>query len=200
MRRLSPVLFLVAATLALAAAGCGGDGSEEESATPAEAVSEIREIKTMLAAAVGQVRSGDADAAEETVGDAYLEHFEKVEGPLGERDHDLMEELEEAISTDLRREIKAGKAVDEIESAVDEIEDDLERAVRRGAGTDRGGAGADRRGRDGRRGRRSRTCVRARPHRVPRPLRAGGGAAPAPRPEPRPRRRVQLRRVPERNP
>jgi len=130
MRRLSPVLFLVAALLALAAAGCGGsDESEEESATPAEAVTEIGEIKTMLATAVDQVRSGDADAAEETVGDAYLEHFEKVEGPLGERDHDLMEELEEAISTDLRREIKAGKAVDEIESAVDEIEDDLERAV-----------------------------------------------------------------------
>jgi hypothetical protein len=130
MRRLSPVLFLVAATLALAAAGCGGsDESEEESATPAEAVTEIREIKTMLATAVDQVRSGDADAAEETVGDAYLEHFEKVEAPLGERDHDLMEELEEAISTDLRNEIKDGKPADEIESAVDEIEDDLERAV-----------------------------------------------------------------------
>jgi hypothetical protein len=130
MRRLSPVLLLVAALLALAAAGCGGsDESDEESATPAEAVTEIGEIKTMLATAVDQVRSGDADAAEETVGDAYLEHFEKVEGPLGERDHDLMEELEEAISTDLRREIKAGKAVDEIESAVDEIQDDLERAV-----------------------------------------------------------------------
>jgi hypothetical protein len=130
MRRLSPGLLLVAALLALAAAGCGGsDESDEESATPAEAVTEIGEIKTMLATAVDQVRSGDADAAEETVGDAYLEHFEKVEGPLGERDHDLMEELEEAISTDLRREIKAGKAVDEIESAVDEIQDDLERAV-----------------------------------------------------------------------
>src|SRR5215212_10045579 len=129
MRRLSPVLFLVAATLALAAAGCGGDGSEEESATPAEAVSEIREIKTMLAAAVGQVRSGDADAAEETVGDAYLEHFEAVEDPLGERDHELMEDLEEAISTDLRNDIKAGKSADEIETKVEEIDSDLDRAV-----------------------------------------------------------------------
>src|SRR5215213_8553457 len=130
MRRLSPVLFLVAALLALAAAGCGGsDESEEESATSAEAVTEIGEIKTMLATAVDQLRSGDADAAEETVGDAYLEHFEKVEGPLGERDHELMEELEEAISTDLRNEIKGGKPAGEIESAVDEIEDDLERAV-----------------------------------------------------------------------
>jgi hypothetical protein len=130
MRRLSPVLFLVAAILALAAAGCGdSDESDEESATPAEAVTEIGAIKTLLATAVAQVRSGDADAAEETVGDAYLEHFEKVEGPLGERDHELMEELEEAISTDLRNEIKNGKPADEIESAVDDIDDDLERAI-----------------------------------------------------------------------
>ena len=130
MRRLSLVLFLFVAILALAAAGCGGeDESEEASATPAEAVTEIGEIKTMLATAVDQVRSGDADAAEETVGDAYLEHFEKVEGPLGEEDHELMEELEEAISTDLRNDIKDGKAADEIEAAVDEIDSDLDRAV-----------------------------------------------------------------------
>ena len=127
MPRLSAVLLLV---LALAVAGCGGsDESSEESATPAEAVTEIGAIKTMLATAVDQVRDGDADAAEETVGDAYLEHFELVEHPLGERDHELMEELEEAISTDLRNDIKDGKSADEIEAKVDEIEADLDRAV-----------------------------------------------------------------------
>ena len=131
MLRLSAVLPLLLATLALGlVAGCGGsDESDEESATPAEAVSEIGEIKTMLATAVDQVRAGDADTAEETVGDAYLEHFEHVEGPLGERDHDLMEELEEAISTDLRNDIKDGKPADEVAAAVDEIETDLDRAV-----------------------------------------------------------------------
>ena len=130
MRRLSPVLILLLAALALAVAGCGGnDESEEESATPAEAVTEIEEIKTMLATAVDQVRAGDADAAEETVGDAYLEHFEHVEHPLGEEDHELMEELEEAISTDLRNDIKDGKSADEIEAAVAEINTDLDRAV-----------------------------------------------------------------------
>jgi hypothetical protein len=123
--------MLLLAALALAVAGCGGndDEAEEESSTPAEAVAEIGEIKTMLATAVDQVRAGDADAAEETVGDAYLEHFEQVEGPLGERDHEFMEELEEAISTDLRNDIKDGKTADEIEDAVDEIESDLDRAV-----------------------------------------------------------------------
>jgi hypothetical protein len=131
MLRLSAVLSVLLATLALGAvAGCGGsDESEEEAATPAEAVAEIKEIKTLLATAVDQVRAGDADTAEETVGDAYLEHFEHVEAPLGERDHDLMEELEEAISTDLRNDIKAGKSAEEIETKVDEIEADLDKAV-----------------------------------------------------------------------
>jgi hypothetical protein len=130
MRRLSSVLLLAFAATLLAVAGCGGsDESGEESATPAEAVAEIDEIKLLLARAVDEVRDGDAEAAEETVGDAYLEHFEHVEGPLGERDHELMEELEEAISTDLRNDIKAGKAADEIREEVDEIRDDLDRAV-----------------------------------------------------------------------
>jgi hypothetical protein len=131
MRRLSAVLaLLVAIAVAGLAAGCGGsDESEEESTTPAEAVAEIREIKAMLATAVDQVREGDADAAETTVGDAYLEHFEHVEGPLGERDHDFMEKLEEAISTDLRNDIKDGRTAAEIEDAVEEIDSDLDRAV-----------------------------------------------------------------------
>jgi hypothetical protein len=130
MRRLSSVLPLVLAALLLAVAGCGGsDESDEESATPAEAVAEIEEIKTMLATAVDQVDDGDAAAAEETVGDAYLEHFEHVEGPLGEKDHEFMEELEEAISTDLRNDIKDGKSATEIQAEVDEINADLDRAV-----------------------------------------------------------------------
>jgi hypothetical protein len=130
MLRLSAVLPLLIAAVILVAAGCGGsDESEEGSATPAEAVEEIGEIKTLLATAVDQVRSGDAEAAETTVGDAYLEHFESVEDPLGERDHDLMEELEEAISTDLRNDIKDGQNADAIEAKVDEIEADLDKAV-----------------------------------------------------------------------
>jgi hypothetical protein len=131
MLRLSAVLSVFLATLALGAtAGCGGsDEADEDAASPAEAVAEIGEIKTLLAAAADQVRAGDADTAEETVGDAYLEHFESVEDPLGERDHDLMEELEEAISTDLRNDIKAGKSADEIDAKVDQIDADLDKAV-----------------------------------------------------------------------
>ncbi len=132
MRTLFAVPALLIALLLLVAAGCGGSddsSSNEDGATPTEAVAEIEQIKTMLDDAVAQVRDGDAEAAEETVGDAYLEHFEHVEDPLGERDHDLMEELEEAISTDLRNEIKAGKSADEIEASVEKIDADLDRAV-----------------------------------------------------------------------
>jgi hypothetical protein len=131
MLRLSAVLpVLLSASLLGIAAGCGGsDGAEEESATPTEAVAEIREIKTLLEAAVDQVQAGDRTTAEETVGNAYLEHFEPVEKPLGERDHDLMEELEEAISTDLRNDIKGGESAAEISTKVAEIEADLDRAV-----------------------------------------------------------------------
>jgi hypothetical protein len=130
MRRLSPVLQLLLATAVLGVAtGCGGSDEAEEPTTPAEAVAEIGEIKKLLATAVDQVRAGEAAAAEESVGDAYLEHFEHVEAPLGERDHDLMEELEEAISTDLRTDIKDGKPADEIAAAVEEIDTDLDRAV-----------------------------------------------------------------------
>jgi hypothetical protein len=146
MRRLPLVLLLVLAAFALVAAGCGSDDEptaaatakatsedesegEEEAATPEEAVEEIAEIKTLLATAVTQVESGDREQAEQTVGDAYLEHFEHVEAPLGDRDHDLMEELEESISTDLRNQIKDGEEVAAIRSSVDEIDAKLDQAV-----------------------------------------------------------------------
>ena len=119
---------LMLATLVLAAlvaAGCGGSeeagGSataEEESLTPQAAAEEISEIERMLDEALASYEAGDAAEAEEIVGDAYLEHFEKVEHPLEEVDHELMEELEVLISTTLRDEIRAGASTPEIEGLV----------------------------------------------------------------------------------
>ncbi len=115
---------------ALGAAGCGGsaEAEAEEAVTPAEAVTEIGEIETLLDRAVEEYRSGDADAAEETVGDAYLEHFEKVEHPLEEIDHEFMEELEHTISTTIRERIKQGAPADEVAQLVAETKRDLGRA------------------------------------------------------------------------
>lgn len=134
MLRLSAVLRVLPVLLATVVlgvtAGCGGsDEAEEDAATPSEAVTEIGRIKALLATAVTQARAGDFETAQDTVGDAYVDHFESVEAPLGERDQDLMEELEEAISTTLRQEIKDGKSVDEIQTTVDEIDANLDKAV-----------------------------------------------------------------------
>lgn len=131
-RRLLPILLIALASV-IAVAGCGGSGdsaatTSAEASTPEEALAELATIRTLLEKAVAQYRAGDAEAAEETVGDAYLEHYEHVEGPLGERDHDLMERIEEILSTDLREQIKDGKPADEVADAVDELNGHLDEA------------------------------------------------------------------------
>ena len=127
MHRLALVLTLVAG----AVGGCGGSDSDdsEEDATPAQAIAEIGRVRALLDEAVVVYRAGRREAAEETVGEAYVEHFEKIEGPLGERDDELMEELEEAIATKLRDDMKAGEPAAEIEAAVAEIKRELDEAV-----------------------------------------------------------------------
>jgi hypothetical protein len=132
------LLIMLAAGLVVVA-GCGGDDSstsasetvaattteegeeEEETSTPEEALAEIQAIGPLLDAAVSQYAGGENDAAEEAVGDIYLEHFEKVEGPLGEVNHDLMEELEEMISTELRTAMREGETVEDVQSLAAEI-------------------------------------------------------------------------------
>ena len=132
MRTLRTLTLLAALSGLLLVAGCGGEDAEaeEESATPAQAVQEIDQIKQLLDEALAQYRVGDADQAEETTGDAYLEHFEQVEGPLGEQDHEFMEELEHRISTEIRDEMKNGASVDEVQQLIDETKTDLEQAQR----------------------------------------------------------------------
>jgi hypothetical protein len=120
-------LALLVGALALAGAGCGSS-DDEESATPTEAVAEIDEIKSMLDQGLAQYRSGDAGAADTTVGDAYLEHFEKVEHPLEERDEELMEDLEHRISTEIRDRMKADAPADEVAQLIDETKADLDTA------------------------------------------------------------------------
>ena len=129
MRRTVLVLALLAGALALAGSGCGGSSSDdEESAAPTEAVAEIDEIKTMLDQGLAQYRSGDKDAADTTIGDAYLEHFEQVEHPLEERDQELMEELEHRISTEIRDQMKADAPTDDVAQLIDQTKADLDTA------------------------------------------------------------------------
>jgi hypothetical protein len=148
LMRIRVVLALVVGlAIPLVATACGGDsasqspavgtttgsaaGSEQEEegeATPAQAAAEIPEIKDLLDHAVEEYREGEAKEAEEVVGDAYLEHFEHVEGPLGELDHELMEEIEVAISTKIRNRIKDGVPVAQVEALVADVKTDLDKA------------------------------------------------------------------------
>jgi hypothetical protein len=127
MRRTVLALALLVGALALVGVGCGSS-DEEESATPTEAVAEIDEIKSMLDQGLAQYRSGDKDAADTTVGDAYLEHFEEVEHPLEERDHLLMEKLEHRISTEIRDRMKADAPAAQVAQLIDETKADLDTA------------------------------------------------------------------------
>src|SRR6266540_2530896 len=139
MKTTVTALVALLAALALVAAGCGGSSEEssgtpteqaekeqsEEEGSPEEAIEHIGAVRNQLASALAKYKAGDAEEADRIVGDAYLEDFEHIEDVLGEEDHELMEELEEAISTELRDKIKSGAPATEVQELVESINDDL---------------------------------------------------------------------------
>jgi hypothetical protein len=134
--KLRSAALTVAMSSAFALTACGGNDEKSsasetsaEEASPQAAITEIAAVKAGLDTAVEQVRSGDPKAAEETVSNTYVDHFEKVEGPLDKVDHELNEELEEGISTDLRKEISDGASAAAVSKHVDEIKADLDTAA-----------------------------------------------------------------------
>ena len=131
---LRPAVVALALASSLALAACGSDGAskaEEENATPAQARAEIGEVRAALDDAVAALKEGDARAAENAVSEGYLQHFEKVEGPLEKVDGELNEHLEEAISTDLRQRIRQGASVAEVRAMVRRVKADLAEAERK---------------------------------------------------------------------
>jgi hypothetical protein len=143
MRKTLLLLIVLLGLVALTVTACGSDedsspaaatatdeGEEEgeDEITSEEAAAEIDEIKRMLDEGLAQYQDGDTKAADTTVGDAYLEHFEKVEHPLEEQDHELMEDLEHRISTEIRDEMKEGASADEVAALVEQTKADLDTA------------------------------------------------------------------------
>ena len=141
MRKTFLLLLVLLGLVALTVTACGSDddsspaaatateeGEEEGEITAEEAAAEIDEIKRMLDEGLAQYQDGDQEAADTTVGDAYLEHFEKVEHSLEERDHELMEELEHRISTEIRDEMKDGASAGEVAALVEETKAELDTA------------------------------------------------------------------------
>jgi DNA anti-recombination protein RmuC len=125
-------LTTLAATSGLALAACGSDdkssSSTAEQSSPKVAIAEIAETKAGLDKAVSELRGGSKKAAEDTVAETYLQHFEKVEDPLGEVDPELKEKLEEAISGELRTQIRNGAPVAQVRKHVDQVKADLDTA------------------------------------------------------------------------
>ena len=127
--KLRTALVSLALVSALALAACGGESESEEAAeqnaTPAQARAEIGEVRKALDTAVAELKEGDAKAADNTVSEGYLEHFEKVEGPLEKVDGQLNEKLEDSIREDLRETIQDGGSVAEVTQKIDAIKADL---------------------------------------------------------------------------
>src|SRR5438093_8443403 len=128
MRTMTAALAPLLLGLALVAAGCGGSNENEESLTPTQAIVEIDKVRRLLDSALARYRAGDEKRADELVGNAYLEHFEHVEGPLEDADEDLMQDLEQTIATELREKIKAGASVNEVADLVEHAKDHLDEA------------------------------------------------------------------------
>src|SRR3954447_1292875 len=117
----------------LVAAGCGGDDGKEseeagQSATPQQAMTEIGQVRKGLERALATYRAGDKAKADQQVGDAYLEHFELVEGPLEKADKELNETLEDGIREELRDKIKDGAPAAEVERLHTQIQANLDKA------------------------------------------------------------------------
>jgi hypothetical protein len=127
--RLSLCSALLATTALVAACGSDSKSEEnEEAATPSEAIERIGKVRTSLDQAVAKYKAGDEKAADRIVGDAYLEEFEHVEGPLEEANAELNEELEDGIREDLRDKIKDGASVQEVETFVSDLKTKLDQA------------------------------------------------------------------------
>jgi hypothetical protein len=124
--RLTASIALIAGSLVTA---CGGSNSpEHENTSPAVARKEVSETRDALTAALATYKRGNKAGAADQVAEAYVSHFEDVEGPLDARDHELKEELEHAISSELRASMKAGKPASAVAAQVKAIVDDLGKA------------------------------------------------------------------------
>jgi hypothetical protein len=132
---LAKLLTIAAMGAALALAACGDDSDEapatppeETAVSPQQAVEEIASVRRGLDQALGAYEEGDVEAADEAASEAYLEHFELVEGPLEEADEELNEELEVEIREELRAAIQDDAPVAQVERLVAQIDRGLDRA------------------------------------------------------------------------
>ena len=127
--------LLCATVLGVAACGGGdGSGAAREQGSAATARREAAETRDALRAALATYRAGDRAAAADQVAEAYVSHFEEVEGPLEAKDHELKERLEDAIGDELRdgdegRQARAARSSAQVKAIVADL-DKAEAALR----------------------------------------------------------------------
>ncbi len=107
------LLGALCAFFTLGLIACGDDGGEPDVESQAslgnlDAADQAVIAGDLLGEALAAYKNGDANTAAELVDQAYLEHFELVEGPLGEIDPELNEQIEQGTREDLRALIADG--------------------------------------------------------------------------------------------
>ncbi|MBM4407464.1 MAG: hypothetical protein FJ038_02405 [Chloroflexi bacterium] len=88
--------------------------------TAVDLAAEVDATVAGLESALTKYRAGDKQGALDAIAETYENHFELVEHPLEEVDHDFMENLEELIAVKTRAVIQDGKPVADLEALVSE--------------------------------------------------------------------------------
>ena len=117
------------AAAAIGVSACGSDDKPAESVNSGarSALTEVDATRDGLKAARTSYLAGDKAKAGDQASEAYLQHFEHVEGPLETKDHELNEKLEDGIREELRDEIRSGTR-EEVEARFDMLFADLDKA------------------------------------------------------------------------
>lgn len=131
MQHSRTLVFVVGLTLgvALVVGACTSAATPGPSSSPPpgastsalSVVEQITATSARISATMTSYAAGQNDKALEAVTDAYLEHFEFVEGPLGAVDAELAETLEDKIRVDLREAITVGRPIEEVTALGTEI-------------------------------------------------------------------------------
>lgn len=131
VRRAAITALLAIGVVACSPAGAGPTAAVTASPAAASAGAsldvgaEIDAVVAGLDQALALYRGGNVQGALDEVAETYEDHFEKIEDPLGDKDHDLMEDIEGLISTKLRAAISANQPVAAVEALVTEAKTKL---------------------------------------------------------------------------
>ena len=129
MKTSRSILVVMAIAVVALVGACTSTPSASGSGAAVNLQDEIVATSKGLDDALVAYKAGDKAKAEQLVGDAYEDHFELVEGPLGKADMAFMEGLEDLIRADARNAMKDGKPVADVEALVTKAKADLATAA-----------------------------------------------------------------------